>query len=265
MPLPRVSSCIRLLHGPLGTDFTSRTYEQEAPVSLHSSWRKTQPSWRAVDTSRLLVGFCRQRYKLIDCTSFEKNISLSFDGLKVRFEIECARAKIDKKYSKVDNQVESNFCKRVSEDFVGYDDLTTSVIESVGMMQDGIFGLASVDSSSEQCVFLIPELTRFPMALDNASITNIYLTSEHLLKQLSPPAEFDSRPSCLSSTVMLAILARLCLKKLVIGLDSGELLGKIWLATMKHQPTRHGSSYKHSWIVSWTLPRIRLPTWIRHW
>lgn len=40
---------------------------------------------------------------------------------------------------------------------------------------------------------------------------------------------------------------------------------KIWLATMKHQPTRHGSSYKHSWIVSWTLPRIRLPTWIRHW
>lgn len=64
------------------------------------------------------------------------------------------------------------------------------------------------------------------MALDTASITNIYLTSEHLLKQLSPPAEFDSRPSCLSSTVMLAILARLCLKKLVIGLDNGELLGK---------------------------------------
>ncbi|KAG7342074.1 cobaltochelatase [Nitzschia inconspicua] len=116
----------------------------------------------------------------------------------------------------------NGFCERLSKDFLGYEDVTTSVVEAIGMMQDGFLGLATDKSTSEDLGHCYHALCNFPMCLKKDSIQHLHMSMEHLFKDSSGFQQVDASSSCCTS-MALAVFARLSLKKVVMGLDHGEI------------------------------------------
>jgi len=112
------------------------------------------------------------------------------------------------------------FCRRLSSDFSAYEDVTTSIIDSVRMVQDGLFGLIhqqlGADEKEEQFwgeVF--DELYKYPMQQDSVSIK--------VLHGATGIQKLESNSECVKD-LSIAILARLFLKNEIAELDKDEVM-----------------------------------------
>jgi len=111
------------------------------------------------------------------------------------------------------------FCRRLSNDFSAYEDVTTSIIDSVRMIQDGLFDLnhqrMGIDEKQEQLKgIFFDELHKYPIPQGTYSIK--------VLQGATCIRNFESKPECVK-TLSIAMLARLLLKKQVVGLNEEEM------------------------------------------
>ena len=120
------------------------------------------------------------------------------------------------------------FCRRLSTDFGAYEDVTTSIIDSVRMIQDGLFDLmhqelSAVGDIGNYCADVIGELHQYPMSEDSDSIKFLFgATGMEVGVANARLLELESKPECFK-TLSIAILARLFLKNEIVGLERDEL------------------------------------------
>ena len=114
------------------------------------------------------------------------------------------------------------FCKRLVSEYEAYEDVTTSLFDSVKMVQDGLHTIAQISSDQNSaCVSeLFGLLLKFPMGKHSAIIS--------ASMELSSPSSKESvllktrKKSDFQYAISLASLTRLALQKHVSGLDKNE-------------------------------------------
>ena len=112
------------------------------------------------------------------------------------------------------------FCRRLSTDFGTFQDVTMSIIDSVQMVQDGLFDLMHQGSGTaakleQSCSDVVDELHQYPMKEVSASL-------KALLGAIGL-GEVDSNSGSFKS-LCIAILSRFFLKKRLVGLEVYEIL-----------------------------------------
>ena len=117
------------------------------------------------------------------------------------------------------------FCRRLSSDFDAYEDVTTPIVDSVGMIQDGLFALmhevlGSTQKLESSYTDVITELHQYPMSHDSDTIKFLVeATGMGIAKSKLHDPESESRRF---ESLSLALLGRLCLKKELVGLRENE-------------------------------------------
>jgi midasin (ATPase involved in ribosome maturation) len=112
------------------------------------------------------------------------------------------------------------FCRRLSTDFSAYQDVTLLIIDSVQMIQDGLFDTMRQEIGTsvkleQSCADVIDELHQYPMQEDSGSIK--------VLISAIGIGKFESNSECFKA-LSIAILSRLFLKEQLVGLEEDEIL-----------------------------------------
>lgn len=118
------------------------------------------------------------------------------------------------------------FCRRLSSDFEAYEDVTMGIVDSIRMIQDGLFdkmlsthGSAHVSGDHSHVLW---QLLRYPMREDSEAIKSLLEMTGRIIAT-TPDCGIEGR-TVFSNTLSIALLARLLLKKMVVGLKDVEMM-----------------------------------------
>ncbi|KAL3924831.1 MAG: hypothetical protein SGILL_000803 [Bacillariaceae sp.] len=112
------------------------------------------------------------------------------------------------------------FCKRMPEEFAGYDDVLTPLLDSVRMIQDGFFHFLLPYSEESPSATIRDHMLQYPLSVATDSIE----TLRKAMQQLSGSHESnESSLDCLSH-LSLAILTRYFLKASTSRLSNKEIM-----------------------------------------
>ena len=123
-------------------------------------------------------------------------------------------------------QTAAAYCRRLGTNFAAFEDITVGIVDSVRMIQDGLFDLTLAKSGALRKEVdvpggALPTLYKFPMAEDFESIKLLHEAVESIAKKTQTTLDPGSSFECLCS-LSLAILGRLLLKKTIVGLTDRE-------------------------------------------
>lgn len=115
------------------------------------------------------------------------------------------------------------FNQRLVTDFGGYEDVTTSILDSIRMIQDGLCDVVHIHHGGKDGLPMMAtlhhELLRYPIKCDSRATEALL----GLARAAAKKSSVDSASTECFDSVSIAILSRLHLKKAVRGLSESEL------------------------------------------
>lgn len=118
------------------------------------------------------------------------------------------------------------FCKRLSSYFDAYEDITTGIVDSVRMIQDGLFDRLVINAEkgefSADRTPVLCQLLRYPMREDSEFINNLLEQAGRMIRTSTQYA-IEGNTS-FSNWLSIALLARLRLKNVTVLLKDDELV-----------------------------------------